>query len=110
MLPNGTTTNKDIANWVRTCLGAYSMNLGLLKDDLIPEDHPVVQQALSRLTEKEIFDRTFRLKRATELSFRHEELPLELQPRAENDVRYLRKHMLQILRESAEQEKYESDK
>ena len=84
--------------------------LGLFKDDLVPEDHPLVQEALSRLSEKEIFDRTFRMKRATELSFRHEELPLELQPRGESDVRYLRKHMVQIMRESEEQAKYERDK
>lgn len=76
----------------------------------MPEDHPLVQEAMSRLTEKEIFDRTFRMKRATELSFRHEELPLELQPRGESDVRYLRKHMVQILRENEEQKKYESEK
>lgn len=29
---------------------------GLLKDDLVPEDQPLVEEALRRLTEQEIFD------------------------------------------------------
>lgn len=80
---------------------------GLFKDDLVPDDHPLVQEALRRLTEQELFDRNFRIKRANELHFRHETLPKEAQPTAKDDVRYLRKHMVQILKEEAEEQKYD---
>ena len=57
--------------------------VGLLKDDLVPEDHPVIEEAMRRLTNKELYDRAFRHTRATELHFRHEILPKELQTKPE---------------------------
>lgn len=50
---------------------------GLMRDDLIPEENEVVYEALKRLTDKEMFDRTFRLRRAVQLSITKEMLPPE---------------------------------
>lgn len=46
-----------------------------MRDDLIPEEHDVVYEALKRLTDKEMFDRTFRLRRAVQLNLTKETLP-----------------------------------
>lgn len=51
---------------------------GLMKDDTIPEEHPLVLEAMKRLSDKELYERAFRQQRATELSFRQELLPKEL--------------------------------
>jgi ubiquinol-cytochrome c reductase subunit 7 len=48
-----------------------------MRDDLIPEEHDIVYQALKRLTDKEMFDRTFRLRRAVQLNMTKEVLPPE---------------------------------
>lgn len=48
-----------------------------MKDDIIPEEHEIVYEALKRLTDKEMFDRTFRLRRAVQLSMTKETLPPE---------------------------------
>lgn len=95
---------KRLAEWYSDFQGYR--RYGLLKDDLVPETHPVVQEALKRLSDKELYDRTFRLVRASELHFKHETLPKEHQPTTEEDVRYLRKHMLDIFREQAELQRY----
>lgn len=46
-----------------------------MRDDLIPEEHEVVYQAMKRLSDKEMFDRTFRLRRAAQLNMTKETLP-----------------------------------
>ena len=51
--------------------------VGLMRDDLIPEEHDVVYEALKRLTDKEMFDRTFRLRRAVQLNLTKDTLPPE---------------------------------
>jgi len=50
-----------------------------MRDDLLPAENPVVQEALRRLNDKESFDRTFRLRRAVQLYMTHQELPVEEQ-------------------------------
>lgn len=49
--------------------------LGLFRDDIISENDPVIQEALKRLSDKEMFDRTFRLRRAIQLNLNHDILP-----------------------------------
>lgn len=49
--------------------------LGLFRDDIISENDPVIQEALKRLSDKEMFDRTFRLRRAIQLNLNHDVLP-----------------------------------
>jgi len=48
---------------------------GLYRDDIVSEEYPVVKEALKRLSEKELFDRTFRLRRAIQLNLNHDVLP-----------------------------------
>lgn len=76
--------------------------VGLMRDDLIPADHSVIQEALGRLTDKESFDRTFRLRRAIQLYMAHEELPLHEQIPFEQDQPYLFRHMQNVCRERDE--------
>lgn len=73
-----------------------------MRDDLIPADHPVIKEALSRLTDKEIFDRTFRIRRAAQLFMAHEELPVNEQISFENDQPYLWKHLMNVCKERDE--------
>ncbi|KAI3484097.1 hypothetical protein L1887_52922 [Cichorium endivia] len=49
--------------------------MGLRYDDLLVEESPRVQKALSRLPEREAYDRAFRLRQASQLSVLHRELP-----------------------------------
>lgn len=50
-----------------------------MRDDLLPSENPVVQEALKRISEKDAFDRTFRLRRAVQLHMTHSELPVHEQ-------------------------------
>ena len=101
-----------LKTYIQKLAEAYSQQQGyrkhgLLKDDLASEDSLLVQEALKRLTEQEMFDRNFRIKRANELNFRHETLPKEKQPTAKDDIRYLRNHIIQVMKEELEKKKYE---
>lgn len=77
--------------------------MGLKYDDLIQEEKPEVQTALKRLTERESYDRAFRLKQAIQLSVMHRELPKENWLKPEEvctfsqlrDTRMLTHHSLQ---------------
>lgn len=73
-----------------------------MRDDLIPADHPVVREALSRLTDKELFDRTFRIRRAAQLFISHEELQVNEQISFDNDRPYLWKHLMDICKDRDE--------
>lgn len=50
-----------------------------MRDDLLPSENPIVQEALRRLPDKESFDRTFRLRRAVQLYMNHADLSLNEQ-------------------------------
>lgn len=43
-------------------------------DDLIPEENPVVLQAIKRLPPKEAYDRVFRMRRAFQVGIKYQEL------------------------------------
>lgn len=66
---------KPVANAYANATGHRQM--GLRYDDLIIEESDRVQKALSRLPEKEAYDRAFRLRQASQLSVLHRELPKE---------------------------------
>lgn len=59
------------------------MSKGLFRDDIISENDPVIQEALLRLSDKEAFDRTFRLRRAIQLNLNHDILPKSEQTKPE---------------------------
>ena len=50
-------------------------SVGLLKDDLLREEDPAVEEAIRRLPERDQFLRLYRLKRALDLSMKHALLP-----------------------------------
>lgn len=62
----------------------FSCALGLLKDDIIDDEHEVVQEAIRRLPENVQFDRMFRLKRAIQVHINRDVLPQEEWTRPEN--------------------------
>ena len=63
--------------------------IGLYVDDIIDTNHPVVIEAISRLSEQEQFDRTFRIRRAIHLHMKHEHLPRSEWTKPEEDRKYL---------------------
>ena len=82
--------------------------LGLLRDDLIFDEDQVVQEALGRLPDKEIFDRNFRMRRAIQLNAISETLPRAEWTTAETDRRYLWPVIEQVCKEQEELERFDS--
>lgn len=83
------------------------MCVGLRRDDLVPEEHEVVYRALERLSDKEMFDRTFRLRRAVQLHMTKESLPPDQQVRLEDDKPYLWRHIDDIIQEDQERRMFD---
>jgi ubiquinol-cytochrome c reductase subunit 7 len=76
-----------LANWYTNAAGYR--RIGLVADDLIAEENPIVQKALKRLPPREAYDRVFRLRRAFQCSLSHQLLPPEEQTKPEEDRPYL---------------------
>jgi len=91
---------KPIASWYANLSGYRKM--GLVYDDLLVEERPDVQRALTRLTPREAYDRAFRFKRASQTSVQHKDLPKSEWIKPEEDVRYLKPHVLEIEKEDQE--------
>ncbi|EPZ31411.1 14 kDa subunit of cytochrome bd ubiquinol oxidase [Rozella allomycis CSF55] len=72
---------------------------GLNRDDLINEDCELVKTALSRLPDKVIFDRSFRIRRAVFVSSNHEKLPPEEWTKPEEDKSYLFPVVMEVVAE-----------
>ncbi|KAI0802760.1 cytochrome b-c1 complex subunit 7 [Xylaria sp. FL0064] len=64
---------QPLAGWYANAAGYRQ--LGLLADDLIPEENEDVLKALARLPPKERYDRVYRLRRAIQCSITHKLLP-----------------------------------
>ncbi|RDB24153.1 Cytochrome b-c1 complex subunit 7 [Hypsizygus marmoreus] len=99
---------KPIANWYANASGYRKY--GFKYDDLLVEERPDVQRALSRLTTREKYDRAYRLKRASQASVLHGPLPKEQWLKPEEDVRYLVPHVLDVVKEDAERLKWDTMK
>jgi len=91
---------KPIASWYANLSGYRKM--GLVYDDLLVEERPDVQRALTRLTPREAYDRAFRFKRASQTSVQHKDLPKSEWIKPEEDVRYLKPHVLEVEKEDQE--------
>ncbi|KAF9009356.1 cytochrome b-c1 complex subunit 7 [Cyathus striatus] len=124
--PNGAVYKwlMPIANWY-TNLSGYR-KYGFKYDDLIMEENDTVQRALTRLTEREKYDRAFRFKRASQASVLHAPLPKEEWTKPEEvyflsspsrdvanavlfkDDRYLKPHIVDIMREEAERKMWDT--
>jgi len=82
--------------------------MGLKYDDLLVEERDDVQKALGRLTTREAYDRAFRIKRASQASVLHADLPKgEWLPTSE-DKRYLKPHVLEVVNEDLERQKWDN--
>ncbi|KAJ1020514.1 hypothetical protein NDA13_005830 [Ustilago tritici] len=91
---------KPVANAYANSTGHRQM--GLRYDDLMVEESPRVQKAISRLPEKEAYDRAFRLRQAAQLSVLHRELPKEQWLPAKEDKRYLTPYVAEVAEEETE--------
>ncbi|ORY48536.1 14 kDa subunit of cytochrome bd ubiquinol oxidase [Rhizoclosmatium globosum] len=76
------------SEWHASTMGHRA--LGLKGDDLIPEEGPLVQEALRRLSPQETENRLFRFRRAYALSTTQTELAPKDQISAAEDQPYLR--------------------
>jgi len=91
---------KPVATWYANLAGYRSM--GFKYDDLLVEENPDVQRALTRLTPREHYDRAYRFKRASQSSVLHKPLPKEQWIAPEEDVRYLKVHVEDVIKEGQE--------
>ncbi|KAF8232390.1 14 kDa subunit of cytochrome bd ubiquinol oxidase [Tricholoma matsutake] len=97
---------KPIATWYTNAAGYRKY--GFKYDDLLVEERPDVQRALNRLTPQEKYDRAYRLKRASQASVLHAPLPREQWITPEEDSRYLRHHVLDVMKEDAERQMWDT--
>ncbi|GAA5858989.1 hypothetical protein JCM5296_000778 [Sporobolomyces johnsonii] len=81
---------------------------GLKYDDILIEENAVVQKALNRLSERESYDRAFRLRTASMVAIAHEELPKDKWVKKEEDVRYLKPFVTEIEAENAERANWDT--
>jgi len=97
---------KPIASWYADLAGYRQ--IGLKYDDLLVEENPTVQRALNRLTTREKYDRAYRLKIASQASVAHKPLPKEQWVPANEDKRYLKPHVEEIVRENEERQVWDT--
>uniref|UniRef100_U3IZ44 Cytochrome b-c1 complex subunit 7 n=3 Tax=Anatinae TaxID=2068716 RepID=U3IZ44_ANAPP len=77
--------------------------LGLMRDDTFYEDDDV-KEALKRLPEDLYNERMFRIKRALDLSLKHQILPKDQWVKYEEDKHYLEPYLKEVIRERLERE------
>ncbi|KAJ3200290.1 Cytochrome b-c1 complex subunit 7 [Entophlyctis luteolus] len=74
-----------LSNWHASVMGHRAMGLKL--DDMIPDEGPLVSEALRRLTPAETQERLFRFKRALALSVTQSQLEEKDQISAAEDMK-----------------------
>ncbi|KAH9951365.1 ubiquinol-cytochrome-c reductase complex subunit 6 [Amylocystis lapponica] len=100
-------SSKTLYRWVKPVADWYAdlsgyRKVGYKYDDLLPEERDDVQRALKRLTPREQYDRAYRMKRASQASVLHSNLPKELWTPASEDVRFLKPHIEDVVKENQE--------
>ncbi|XP_023648777.2 cytochrome b-c1 complex subunit 7 [Paramormyrops kingsleyae] len=80
--------------------------IGLMRDDVLHEDRDV-QEAVKRLPENLYNERIFRIKRALDLSMKHQILPKNQWIKYEEDMRYLEPYLKEVVRERKEREDWQ---
>ncbi|KAJ3183335.1 Cytochrome b-c1 complex subunit 7 [Gaertneriomyces sp. JEL0708] len=90
---------KAVIEWHSEAMGYRKM--GMRYDDLIPDEGPVVQEALRRLTPREHNDRVFRMRRALQASTLGQQLDPKEWTKPEQDKPYLGALMEQVEAEFA---------
>lgn len=79
--------------------------LGLMRDDTLHETEDV-KEAIRRLPEDLYNDRMFRIKRALDLTMRHQILPKDQWTKYEEDKFYLEPYLKEVIRERKEREEW----
>ncbi|KAG7530763.1 hypothetical protein FFLO_04805 [Filobasidium floriforme] len=82
--------------------------MGLKWDDLLMEEREDVQKAISRLPEREQYDRAFRIRTAVQQSILHKGLPKDQWVTPEQDTRYMTPYVLQVEAENNERAYYDN--
>ncbi|KAG8787978.1 Cytochrome b-c1 complex subunit 7 [Ceratobasidium sp. 428] len=82
--------------------------MGLRYDDLLIEERSDVKRAISRLPEKESYDRAFRQRVAFQQSVLHKDLPKSQWLKPEDDVRYLKPYVEQAAKEDQERAEWDT--
>ncbi|XP_006130634.1 cytochrome b-c1 complex subunit 7 isoform X2 [Pelodiscus sinensis] len=77
-----------------------------MRDDTLYEDDDV-KAALKRLPEKMYNERLFRIKRALDLSMKHQILPKDQWMKYEEDHKYLEPYLKEVIRERLEREEWD---
>ncbi|KAK6197970.1 ubiquinol-cytochrome c reductase complex 14 kDa protein [Scheffersomyces amazonensis] len=76
--------------------------MGLKFNDLIMEETPIAQKAISRLPEDEIYARNYRILTAHQLALSHQLLPPNKAVQPEEDTHYLIPYLLEAEKEAFE--------
>ncbi|KAF5387079.1 hypothetical protein D9615_001806 [Tricholomella constricta] len=98
----------DLRAFTQPVLRSQSIDQSFMK--IVVEERPDVQRALERLTPREKYDRAFRLKRASQASVLHAPLPKEQWTKPEEDNRYLQPHVVEVMKEDAERQMWDTAK
>jgi len=77
-------------------------------DDLLVEERDDVQKALGRLSTREAYDRAFRIKQASQASVLNTDLPKDKWVPVSEDKRYLKPHVLEVVKEDVERQKWDN--
>ncbi|KAI5899980.1 14 kDa subunit of cytochrome bd ubiquinol oxidase [Schizophyllum commune H4-8] len=97
---------KPIAAWYTDLMGYRKY--GLKYDDLILEENKDMFRAINRLPERELYDRGFRFKRASQASIMHAPLSKEQWTKPEEDTQYLRPHIDSVVEENKERQYWDN--
>ena len=82
--------------------------MGLRYDDILIEEREDVQKAISRLPTREAYDRAFRQRIAFQQSILHKDLPKEKWLKPEEDIRYLKPYVEQVVKEDTERAEWDT--
>ncbi|KAF5024786.1 hypothetical protein F66182_3130 [Fusarium sp. NRRL 66182] len=97
---------QPMASWYVNAAGYRQM--GLRYDDLLEEENETAQKALKRLSNRESYERIYRIRRAVQLSIQHKLLPKEQWTPSSEDVPYLQPLMEKVDAEKAEKNDLDS--
>ncbi|ODV65243.1 ubiquinol-cytochrome c reductase complex 14 kDa protein [Hyphopichia burtonii NRRL Y-1933] len=84
------------------CAYAGYREMGLKYNDLIADENPIVEKAISRLPEQEVYARNYRMITAHQLALSHQLLPPKKAVQPEEDTNYLIPYILEVEKEAFE--------
>ncbi|XP_067835271.1 cytochrome b-c1 complex subunit 7 isoform X1 [Heptranchias perlo] len=100
------TTSRLLQSLQKWYYNAAGFNkFGLMRDDTLYENDDV-KEAVRRLPENLYNERIFRMKRALDLSLKHQILPKDLWTKYEEDVYYLEPYLKEVISERKEKEEW----